>query len=200
MSSPLEIIAVLLAFFAVVLQWREHPATWWLVLISSILYIEVFRGAGLIWDATLQFFFIALAVRGIFSWRFGLGKENALELSMRPKIFHLRAFAISAAASVALGLVSIELRSIPSLVALCDGSLFVFSLLAVWLTERKIIECWVYWIGIDILAAGLYLSRELVLTSILYAIYVPLAVIGLRSWMARYRARECVVVSSKLSC
>ncbi len=186
MSSPTEITAVFLAFTAVVLQWREHPATWWLVLASSVLYIEVFLGAGLVWDATLQLFFIALAIRGIFSWRSGINKEISLSLSVQTVKFHLVALALAITATAALGLLSLELRSIPPLVAFCDAAIFVFSLFAVWLTERKIIECWIYWIGIDVLASALYLSRDLVLTSILYALYVPLAIIGLRSWKARY--------------
>jgi len=185
MPSNLEIAAVLLAFFAVILQWREHQSTWYLVLLSSLLYIKIFYDVGLIWDATLQLFFIALAVRGIFSWR----KELALTTPRSRSVqFHGSILLLAALPTVCLALFSIYFRHMPSITATADSAIFVGSLLAVWLTERKIIECWWYWIVIDCTAAALYLSRDLLLTSILYAVYVPLAFFGLQAWRTRAKS------------
>jgi nicotinamide mononucleotide transporter len=174
-----EPVAVFLAAVAVLLQWREHRLAWWCILLSSILYIEVFARAQLFWDATLQTIFIALAIRGIASW--GRARDR-LSISTRPALFHR--VAIGAALTVAFLLTygSVHFRGLSPLVAFADGFIFSFSVLAVALTERKVLECWIYWIVIDIVAALLYWTRGLELTAMLYAFYVPLAVFGYRSW------------------
>lgn len=178
----IEPLAVFLAAIAVILQWREHRFAWWCILFSSILYIEIFAATQLYWDAGLQLVFIALAVRGIGSW----GKERcSLRISTRSAAFHRAAIGTGLFAALCLAFISITLRGVSSPVALADGLVFSFSVIAVALTERKVLECWIYWIVIDIVAALLYWSRGLELTAALYAFYVPLAVVGYRSWKAR---------------
>jgi len=66
--------------------------------------------------------------------------------------------------------------------AYLDGGIYVFSLIAIWLTARKKIECWWFWLGIDIVAAALYGYRELYLYGLLYAVYIIMAVLGLLAW------------------
>ena len=56
------------------------------------------------------------------------------------------------------------------------------------LLSRKKVENWHAWIAVDILYVGLYLHKHLVLTAILYALFVAMAVIGLRAW--RVAAQE----------
>lgn len=190
----LECIAVVLAFIAVCFQWREHPATWWLILLSSVLYVKIFYDSGLIWDAALQLIFISLALRGILSWRDT--DRPAVAIHRCGRRCNVLAIGCASVGTALLASLSVYLRSVSLPVAVADGAIFSFSVLAVWLTERKVIESWNYWIAIDLLAAALYFSRELLLTSILYLLYVPLAVIGVREWKRRLHA----VVSDPRPC
>lgn len=184
MFSSLELTAVILAFLAVVLQWREHSAAWWLILLSSVAYIKLFWDAGLLMDSALQIFFIVLAVKGIFSW----GRANTgVRLNQQTRLFHARVLLLGFIVTGLLALFSHSVRHVAMLIALTDAGIFVFSLVTVWMTERKIIESWLYWIVIDIVAAMLYLSRDLTLTAALYLAYVPLAAAGYREWQHRYR-------------
>jgi nicotinamide mononucleotide transporter len=174
-----EPLAVFLAAIAVILQWREHRLAWWCVLLSSILYIQIFATTQLYWDAALQLVFIAIAIRGITSWG---GARNPVSISTRPAAFHRATIGMALVAALFLAFISVTFRGVSSPVALADGTIFSFSVIAVALTERKVLECWIYWIAIDILGALLYWSRGLELTAALYAFYVPLAVVGYRSW------------------
>ncbi len=63
-----------------------------------------------------------------------------------------------------------------------DGFLTAGSLLGQLLLSRKKLENWHTWIAVDLLYVGLYLYKDLKLTAILYAIYVVLAILGLRTW------------------
>ncbi|MBW8902215.1 MAG: nicotinamide mononucleotide transporter, partial [Massilia sp.] len=68
-----------------------------------------------------------------------------------------------------------------------DGFLTAGSLLGQLLTARKKIENWHTWIVVDVLYVGLYIYKGLHLTAILYAVFVVLAVLGLRAWSAAAR-------------
>ncbi len=63
-----------------------------------------------------------------------------------------------------------------------DGFLTAGSLLGQLLLSRKKVENWTVWIVVDVLYVGLFIHKDLYLTAILYAIYIVLAAIGLRSW------------------
>jgi nicotinamide mononucleotide transporter len=63
-----------------------------------------------------------------------------------------------------------------------DGFLTAGSLLGQLLLSRKKVENWHVWIAVDILYVGLYLYKGLVLTAILYAVFVAMAAVGLRAW------------------
>jgi len=63
-----------------------------------------------------------------------------------------------------------------------DGFLTAGSLLGQLLLSRKKVENWQVWIAVDILYVGLYLYKGLMLTAILYAVFVVMAAIGLRAW------------------
>jgi nicotinamide mononucleotide transporter len=63
-----------------------------------------------------------------------------------------------------------------------DGFLTAGSLLGTLLAARKKVENWHVWIAVDVLYVGLYVYKGLHLTAILYALFVVLAALGLRTW------------------
>ena len=65
------------------------------------------------------------------------------------------------------------------------GSSITAQLLLAW---RKL-ENWVLWIVTDVVAIGLYLSKDLKPTAALYAVFLVLSVIGLVDWWRKLRAQ-----------
>ena len=63
-----------------------------------------------------------------------------------------------------------------------DSSLFVWSLVAQWMTARKWIENWLLWIVINTISVPLYVIRGLGPTAALYVALWILAVLGYRQW------------------
>ena len=64
------------------------------------------------------------------------------------------------------------------------------SLGAQWLLNRKRIENWILWIVVDALYVPLYVSRGLLLTAVLYAVFLAMAVVGLTRWRALAQAPD----------
>jgi nicotinamide mononucleotide transporter len=64
-----------------------------------------------------------------------------------------------------------------------DAAIAVLSLIAQYLLARKVLENWMIWIAVDILALGVYTAKGLYLTTGLYGVYLVLATFGLIAWL-----------------
>jgi nicotinamide mononucleotide transporter len=56
------------------------------------------------------------------------------------------------------------------------------SVFATFLVARKVYENWHWWLLIDSTSVGLYFTRHLYLTMLLYALYLVLIALGMREW------------------
>jgi nicotinamide mononucleotide transporter len=56
------------------------------------------------------------------------------------------------------------------------------SVLGGWWQARKHIANWWLWIVVDVAYVGEFLYKNLLLTALLYAAFVALAILGLRDW------------------
>ena len=63
-----------------------------------------------------------------------------------------------------------------------DAFTTVASLVAQYMLARKWLDNWLFWIAVDVVAIGVYLYKSLIPTSILYAVFLVLAVIGYVTW------------------
>ena len=66
----------------------------------------------------------------------------------------------------------------------------MMSVVAQFLLARRYVENWVLWILVDILAVGLYWTKALHLTAILYVVFLLLAGVGLVQWWKIYKAQR----------
>jgi nicotinamide mononucleotide transporter len=61
------------------------------------------------------------------------------------------------------------------------------SLFATWQVARMVRENWLYWIVIDAVSLVLYAAQGLVLTAVLLAIYLVVAVAGYIAWRRQWQ-------------
>jgi len=71
-----------------------------------------------------------------------------------------------------------------------DSFTTLAALVATYMVTQKILENWLWWIIIDAISIGLYLSRDLHLTALLFCGYVVLAPAGWIAWHKKYSAIE----------
>ena len=126
----------------------------------------------------LQAVFIAVSLWGWVSWRRGVPERTAVtRLGGRARWLALLSWGL-AFFVLARFLAAYTDTDVPHI----DGFLTAGSLLGQVLLSRKKIENWQVWIVVDVLYVGLYVYKNLLLTAVLYAIFVILAVVGWRSW------------------
>jgi nicotinamide mononucleotide transporter len=77
---------------------------------------------------------------------------------------------------------TVVLASIRDSAPFLDAWTTVLSLIALFLTARKIFESWHLWIFVNVVYIGLYVYKGLLLTAVLYGIFAALSVAGLINW------------------
>jgi nicotinamide mononucleotide transporter len=60
-------------------------------------------------------------------------------------------------------------------------------LVATWQVAREYLENWLYWIVVDAVSISLSFTQGLVVSSLLYVIYLVIATVGFFSWLGKYR-------------
>ena len=184
--SPVEWLAVVLALGYLLLAIRQNPWCWAFSVASSLLYLVLFARAGLVMQAALQVFFVAMAAYGWRQWRGG-GVAAPARVRRWPARWHVGsivAIALAAAINGAL----IAGPGAATWVSCADAAIAWGSVLTTWLVARKVLENWLYWIVIDLAAAVLYAAQGLSATAGLYLLYAALAVRGHAAWRADERA------------
>ncbi|AZP14234.1 nicotinamide riboside transporter PnuC [Undibacterium parvum] len=185
-TTPLELISFLLSVVTVALNIRQVHWAWLFAILSSALYAVVFLDARLYGDMALQFVFILVSVWGWYLWLGAASASDSDPAPISPRIARLtrlqRCYGILAW-GLGFVLLSWFLKSFTDTdVPYADGFLTAGSLLGQLLLSRKKLENWHVWIIVDVLYVGLYVYKNLMLTAILYALFVLMAIMGLRVW------------------
>lgn len=176
----LEAFAFVFTLANVVLNVRANVLAWPLGIVGTALYAVLFFGAKLYGDFSLQFVFIGSSIYGWVEW--ARGGEGAKPLAVTA----LTRKSLATHALVALLLWPLLGaffgRFTDTDVPYYDAFPTALSLVGQWLLARKVLENWYFWIVADVVYIALYASKSLYLTSLLYAIFLGLCVLGLREW------------------
>jgi len=121
-----------------------------------------------------------LAEVGWHEWRHGGTGTGPLAVSRAPRPW-LAGLGLAGVA-FALGLGLFLRDRTDAALPFWDAGTTSFSLVAQWMTTRKWIENWAAWIAVDVVYVGMYLSQRLYATAGLYAVFLVLALAGLREW------------------
>ena len=194
-ASWLEAASFVTGAACVWLTVRENVWNFPIGLLNVATFAVVFLRAGLLADAGLQVVYLILGIRGWYLWRRG-GRAGAPLQVTRAGTGEL--IGTVAAVVVLTVLLWLVLRHVGGSASFWDALTTAISLGSQWLLNRKRLESWLGWIVVDAIYVPLYLAKSLHLTAILYAIFLGLAVLGLRQWQASWRTQEAARRGSEL--
>jgi nicotinamide mononucleotide transporter len=180
-----ELTAAVLGFVSVILIIREHVWNWPIGAVMYVLYFFTFVDARLYADAGLQAICFFLQFYGWHQWLHGGADRRRLSISRLGSPMFLVLVAAGGLATVATG--AALTRWTDQALAYWDSGIAVFSLIAQFLLARKWIETWAIWIAVDVVAVGVFWSRGLAATAVLYFVFLFLASAGLRAWYRTWR-------------
>jgi len=158
---------------------REHLWNWPVGLANNVFFFVLFWESRLFADMGLQAVYFGLGVYGWLNWLFGGEHRTALRVSRATRTeWCVLAVAIPTGT---WGLREI-LIAVNGAAPFWDSLTTVLSLVAQYLLCRKRFENWFFWIAADIVYIPLYLSRQLPLTAVLYAVFLAMCLVGVLEW------------------
>lgn len=160
---------------------RQHIANWPIGIANNVFFIVLFTQSGLYADAGLQLVFIALAGYGWWTWAHG-GGPGSDTLPVRRTSRTEWAWLLAAGAVGTFALTALLDRATDSTVPVWDAVTTALSLMATYGQCKKLVESWWLWIAADLVYIPLYAYKDLYLTSLLYAGFLALCLVGLRGW------------------
>lgn len=188
-------VALVAGIIYVILAARENIVCWVFGIVScSAIAWEDFTTFMLYADGVLQIIYILMGAWGLWQWSRGEeGKTPAIQ--RRPWYEHLAATLVVAALSWPIS--ELLTSYTDASYGYWDTFTTVLSLYATWLLIRKAIGNWLYWIVIDAIYVYLFFKTGGKLVSVLYFIFMLVAIYGFFEWRRRYRTQAVIQMSSK---
>ncbi len=177
----LEIAGTILGVTCVVLEIRQHIATFIFSGLSALIYLVVFFQEQLYFSMTLYLLFLLLAIHGFWNWRYRLSKQGQFWVSTVKSIkFKIIVIAITLFLATILGFFMHKYTD--TRYSFLDATITSLSILGSWCLNHKKIEVWYIWIITNTLSILLYLLSGLYLTVVLYGFYLAISVRAYIVW------------------
>ena len=149
-------------------------------IVNVTLYAWLFYQSKLYADALLQLVYIVLLIYGWYEWTRGNKMANQLPVSRTSG--KLRIFLFLGICIATAGVGTFFRNNTDASLPYVDSLTASMSLVAQWMVAKKKIENWLVWIVADVIYISMYITKHLYLTSLLYFIFIILAVIGWQLW------------------
>ncbi len=189
LSPILEFVAAVLGFVYVYLIATHKPSGWIFGIASASFYALFFYRMNTWGLFSQQIAYIILGFYGLFTWS---DQKEPLPITSIGKSIWNWVFWFLLSGFFFFGLLQWFGRDTPrwqfsfdllkNWRFILDAQFFVFSLLATWLTTRKILENWHIWIVVNIVGTIWFAYEHWWSTSVLYLAYLFLAINGLKKW------------------
>lgn len=185
-TSSTEWLVFITALVYVLLAAIENVWCWLFGILASVLSVYLCYTGSLFLESGLQVFYVVMGIYGWYQWLQGSKEKTAITIVSFSLFKNTPLFIIGCIIWLLLGILSSKYSS--QAMPYLDGFITAFSIVATWMTAKKIIENWLYWIVIDALAIVLYASRDFYLMALLYIIYTLIALAGYLKWKNKLKA------------
>src|SRR6186713_1917440 len=179
-TSCVELLGFVTGVVNVWLVTRENIWSWPIGLLNALFYTIVFARSGLYSDTGLQVVYFILSCYGWWHWSRGTRHASPVVVQRTPP----PTLALLAALGVTIWFVlkTVTAKIPGAVMPGVDAALVATSLIAQGMMTRKLLENWILWIVVDAAYIVVFIIRGLVVTSVLYAVFLVLAIIGLVQW------------------
>jgi nicotinamide mononucleotide transporter len=197
--SYLEFFGTVAGTLAIVLEAKANIWYWPVGLVNIILFFFLFYQVQLYPDMFLYVFFFITNLLGWWRWshpeKMEEDRKHELRVSyMKPKQILIICF-VGVAGTLIVGAFAGRIHEIfpgmfpkPSAFPFLDSFVAVMSVITTFLVIGKKIECWIFWILIDLIAMAMYFVKDIKLVAFEYLVFSVIAAFGLWNWIRQYRA------------
>ena len=188
--QTLELIAAIAGVICVYLQTRENIWAWPFGLLSVSILVYVFFQHRLYSDMILHFIYIGLNGYGWWYWTHNLSGEAKTPIkSLTNKRVAQWVLVVLVGTFIwGYGMTNYTDADL----AYVDAFTTVGSLCAQFLLAKKIIQNWIFWIVVDVIAVNVYMYKELYFTAGMFLVFLLLCMKGFRDWRKTLASQQII--------
>ncbi|MCF1427483.1 MAG: nicotinamide riboside transporter PnuC [Shewanella sp.] len=190
-----EGVAVILAVAYLLLAMKENAWCWAAAFVSTAIYTLLFWKVALLMESVLNVYYMGMAAYGYWLWTRGGGRYHGVALVSWSWQRHALLIGITALVSVLVGWLMATYTH--ASFAYLDAATTCFAVMTTFLVARKVVENWLYWVVIDLVSIYLYLNKGLMLTSMLFVLYVGMAAAGYFMWRRDWQVSQAENATEK---
>jgi nicotinamide mononucleotide transporter len=179
-----EILGFITGAVCVWLLVRQNIWTWPVGIANNVFFIVLFWRSQIYGDMALQFFYIAISIYGWWNWLHGGSAHSELR-TQRTSMGWAAALTVITAFGTFI-LMALLRAYTNSSVPFLDALTTALSLTAQYMQSRKLMENWLVWITADLFYIYLYVIKGLYVTTLLYAIFLVMCIVGWTQWRRAY--------------
>ncbi len=189
----MELAGLFFGLWTVYLLIRESIGAWPTGVAYVLVSFFVFWEQRLYGDFVLHIVFLVLNIYGWYSWaKVKKDEEEHLNISTS-NAKELIIYSLTTMAGIAL--FGYFLTRLPMIFAglpeaalpYWDASTSAISITAMWLTARKKIENWFFWLIVNVIATCIYSYKGLYFYTTLYFVYIIMSISGYLHWKKSLR-------------
>lgn len=174
-----QVLGFVTGAICVLLAGLRNVWTYPIGIANNVVLFIVFIGAGVYAAAGLQIVYLAMGVHGWWRWTRGVEQSRTYIADAPRRAWPWLVLAGLVGTAV---LVWVLLTFTDSELAWADAATTAASLVAQYMLNRKWIQNWFVWIGVDIVFVGLSIAAGLWVIAALYVLFIGLCVFGYTSW------------------
>jgi nicotinamide mononucleotide transporter len=195
-GAPVTSLEALATLFGLINIWLIVRRSVWnypfgLAMVAIYAWIFAQPNVRLYSDVGLQVFFFVVQLYGWWNWSKSEAESGEVQVLLLPAAHRIGWVGIIAVATLAWG--ALMHRYTSASLPWWDAFIAMASVSAQLLMARRYLENWMLWIAVDAVAIGVYAAKGLMLTAILYTIFLIVSVIGLLNWRKAVPAQRTML-------
>ncbi len=177
-----EIAGAVLALLFLRLEITGNWLMWPVSIASAVLYMIIFYHAKVYAQVAINAYYVGISLYALFLWRFSPKAQQKTGFTCYPTPAKTAAILAAVALSIFFALHLVLAQYTDSPVPTVDAFIASLSIVATFMTAKKLLAHWYVWGVVNVVSVVLYAYLGLYPTAVLYVVYLGGAFYGLRHW------------------
>ena len=187
--STIELLGAIIGLVYVILEYR---ASWWLWIagiVMSLFYIYIWAEVNCYAWALTYLYYLGANIYGIIVWKRNSNESSYSGISNLPKKYYAKLSALTVCLTLFIFFIIYNFTE--TKIPICEAFSTALSVIGMWLLTKKYLQHWHIWLVVNAIYAIANFWLGLYFSSLLFAIYFVVSIIGLVRWRKLCDFRDC---------